>query len=139
MKAILVLEDEHSVLSLLRRTLEEYRLIEAATAEHALMYFIDEGYQIDLLVASVKCIRTRLATRSGIQVALLLRSIRLTLPVILTASCPVSGWSVSDSSDLERLGSKSVAILQKPFEAPVLLYVVRDLIGLSQAENVRTA
>jgi DNA-binding NtrC family response regulator len=139
MKNVLVLEDDRSVLTLLRGALDEYHLIEAATAEEALLLCIDEDCQFDFLIAPVKCTRKRVPTISGIQVALLLRSIRPTLPLILTASYPVSGWGARDSSDLERLGSKSVAILQKPFEAPVLLYVVRDVIGLSQAEKVRTA
>jgi len=139
MKNVLVLEDDPPVLNLLRRTLAEFRLIEAATAEEALLLFIDHDYRISLLVADLRCARKRLPTRSGIQVALLLRSVLPTLPVILTSKCPISGWSVQDSIDLERLGSTSVAVLQKPFEAPLLLYVVRDVIGVSQPEKARTA
>src|SRR5450755_1391851 len=96
-------------------------------------------YQISLLFADLRCARKWLPTRSGIQVALLLRSVLPTLPVILMSTCPISGWSVRDSLDLGKLGSTSVAILQKPFEAPVLLYVVRDVIGVSQPEKARTA
>jgi DNA-binding response OmpR family regulator len=139
MKNVLVLEDELSVLTLLRRTLAEYSLIEAATAEEALLLFIDPDYQISLLFADLRCARRRLPARSGIQVALLLRSILPTVPVILTSTCPISGWSVRDSLDLGKLGSTSIAFLQKPFEVPVLLNLVRELIGTSQPEIVRTA
>src|SRR5664279_1226349 len=139
MKNVLVLEDDPPVLNLLRRTLAEFRLIEAATAEEALLLFIDHDYRIGLLFADLRCARKRLATRSGIQVALLLRSVLPTLPVILTSKWPISGWSVQDSIDLKRLGSTSVAVLQKPFEAPGLLYMVRDVIGVSQPEKARTA
>jgi DNA-binding response OmpR family regulator len=139
MRNVLVLEDDPSVLNLLRRTLAEYRLIEAATAEEALLLFIDHDYQISLLFADLRCARRRLPTRSGIQVVLLLRSILPPVPVILTSNCPISGWSVRDSLDLGKLGSTSVAFFQKPFEAPVLLNVVRELIGVSQPEKARTA
>ena len=65
---LLVLEDSHAVMMVLRLMLEEYSLIEASTAEQALRLFTDHGCKISLLVADVT-----LPTSSGIQVALLLR------------------------------------------------------------------
>jgi DNA-binding response OmpR family regulator len=121
---LLVLEDNPSVTMILRLMLEQYSLIEASTAEQALRLFIDHGRTIELLVADVT-----LPTSSGIQVALLLRKVIPALPVILTSGYPVSAWSDRDSADLERLGSRSVAILQKPFQARELSNAVRELLA----------
>src|SRR5260370_41846289 len=101
-KALLVLEDNPSVMMVLRLMLEQYSLIEASTAEQALRLFIDHGRKIELLVADVT-----LPTSSGIQVALLLRKEIPTLRVILTSGYPVGAWSDGDSADLVRLGSTS--------------------------------
>ena len=132
-KALLVLEDNPSVMMILRLMLEQYSLIEASTAEEALRRFTDSGCNIDLLVADVTLPRS-----SGIQVALLLRTRIPTLPVILTSGYPVSVWSDRDSADLERLGSKSVTILPKPFPAQELSNAVRELLA-PRAEKTRTA
>ena len=114
--------------------LKQYTVVEAATAEQALRLFTEHDYQFDLLLADVS-----LPTSSGIQVALLLRSAIPELPVILTSGYPVSGWNDRDSADLARLGSNSIAILQKPFQARVLLDAVRELTGGPQPEKARTA
>ena len=134
MKTLLVLEDDSSVMMILRLMLEQYSLIEASTAEQALRLFTDGGRKIDLLVADVT-----LPTGSGIQVALLLRSEVPDLPVILISGYPVSAWSDRDSADLERLGSRSVAILPRPFQGNALSDAVRELIGTVPSEAVRTA
>jgi CheY-like chemotaxis protein len=115
MKTLLVLEDDSSLMMVLRLLLEQYRLIEASTAEQALRLFLEHGRQVDLLLADVT-----LPTSSGIQVALLLRSTIPKLPVILISGYPMSAWSDRNSTDLERLGTKSVAILQKPFQGKAL-------------------
>src|SRR5260370_22572838 len=124
MKTLLVLEDDPDVMEYLRHMLEQYSLIEASTAEQAPRLFTDSGFNIDLLVADVTLPRS-----SGIQVALLLRTRIPTLPVILTSGYPVSVWSDRDSADLERLGSRSVAIIQKPFQSQGLLKAVCKLTG----------
>jgi two-component system cell cycle sensor histidine kinase/response regulator CckA len=134
LKTLLVLEDDLSVMMILRLMLEQYSLIEASTAEQALHLFTDVDRKIDLLVADVT-----LPTRSGIQVALLLRSEAPDLPVILTSGYPVSAWSDWDSADLERLGSRSVATLQKPFQGNALSDAVRELIGTAPSEAAGTA
>jgi CheY-like chemotaxis protein len=133
MKTLLVLEDEPSVMKLLRHMLKEYHVIEATTPEEALIRFTDLN-QVDLLVADLI-----LPNMSGLQVALNLRSKRAALPVILTSGFPVSGWSARDSADLEALGGKAVAVLQKPFHKQILLNAVCELIGSAQPDKARTA
>ena len=132
-KLLLVLEDNPSVMMLLRFILEQYSLIEASNAEEALRLFTDYGCQVDLLVADLL-----LPTSSGIQVALHLRSEVPYLPVILISGYPVSAWSDRDSADLEMLGSRSVRVLAKPFQAQELLNAVRELLAI-RAEKTRTA
>jgi CheY-like chemotaxis protein len=133
-KTILVLEDEPSLMNLLRHTLRDYRLIEATTAEEALLLFIDHDYLVDLLVADLT-----LPTKSGAQVALHLRSKVPDLPVILTSGYPVGNWRERDSADLRRLGDKPVAVLQKPFPGHQLLDVICDLTGWSPEWKARIA
>jgi CheY-like chemotaxis protein len=132
-KTILVLEDNPSVMMVLRLMLETYRLIEASTAEQAIRLFTDHGRKIDLLVADVT-----LPTSSGIQVALLLRLEIPDLPVILTSGYPVNDWSDGDLADLGRLGANSVAILPKPFQGKVLSDAVRELISAVASDAVGT-
>ena len=134
MKTLLVLEDEPDLMVLLRHILKQYRLVKAATAKHALRLFEDHDRRIDLLLADVT-----LPTSSGIQVALLLRSEIPNLPVILTSGYPASVWTERDAADLERLGSSSVAIIQKPFQAQVLPNTIREMIGIVPFEAARTA
>jgi two-component system, cell cycle sensor histidine kinase and response regulator CckA len=134
LKTLLVLEDNPSIMVVLRLMLQQYSLIEASTAEQALRLFTDQGRKIDLLVADVTLPRS-----SGIHVALLLRSEVPDLPVILTSGYPVDSWSERDSTDLERLGTNSVAILQKPFQSQVLLKAVCELTGTGLSESAGTA
>jgi CheY-like chemotaxis protein len=134
MKSLLVLEDEPSVMKLLRHMLEQYTLILATTAEQAIQLFKDNAQQIDLLLADVTLERS-----SGIHVALLLRSEVPRLPVILTSGHPVSQWSDRDAADFQRLAWQSLAFLQKPFQAKLLLNAVRELIGTAQPDKARTA
>jgi CheY-like chemotaxis protein len=134
MKTLLVLEDEPAVMKHLRQILKGYTLVEATSAEEGLMLFIDLDQQVDLLLADLT-----LPRMSGIQVALHLRSKLPALPVILTSGYPVDDWSTRDSADLQKLGSHSVAIVQKPFQAQVVLNQVRDLIGTAQPDKAKTA
>ena len=133
MKTLLLLDDDPSVMRLLRCMLEQYTLVEAGNAEQAIRLFSAHGSQVDLLVADLK-----LPTSSGIQVALLLRSEVPDLPVILISGYPVSAWSDRDSADLEVLGSKSVKILLKPFQVQELSKAVRELLA-PRAEKTRAA
>jgi two-component system, cell cycle sensor histidine kinase and response regulator CckA len=134
MQTLLLLDDELALIKLLRHVLRQYKLIEASGAEQALRLFIGHRRQIDLLLAEVT-----LPTSSGIQVALLLRSETPDFPVILTSGYPVDDWCDRDAADLKRLGSNSVAILQKPFHPQKLSDAICELIGVPPAEMVRTA
>ena len=119
-------------MKLLRLTLRDYSLLEAFTAEQALLTFIDHDYKIDLLVADLS-----LPTKSGAQVALHLRSKIPDLPVILTSGYPVGNWSARDSSDLRRLDGSPVAVLQKPFDSSALLDSICELTGWPEAAKAR--
>ena len=134
MKTILLLDDEPVVMMLLRIMLKHYRLIEASTAEQALQLFTDRGRQLDLLLADLT-----LPKISGIQVALVFRSEIPNLPVILMSGFPLSSWTDREYTDLERLGSNSVTILQKPFTPRALSNAVCELIGVPPPELARTA
>jgi CheY-like chemotaxis protein len=134
MKTILLLEDEPSLMKLLRHTLKDYRLIEATTAEEALLFFIHLDNRVDMLVADLTVPRM-----SGVEVALHLRSKTPDLPVILTSGYPVSNWSERDCADLRKLGETSVAVLQKPFAAHKLLDAICALTGWPLAWKARIA
>lgn len=134
MKTLLVLEDEPLVMTLLRRMLKEYQVIEALTSEEALRLFSDVDRQVDLLVTDLT-----MPGMSGIQVALRLRSELPGLPVIVTSGFPVSDWSSRDCGDLEQLGATGVALIQKPFRKQELLQTVCQLIGPAQPETAIAA
>ena len=133
-KTILVLEDESALMTLMRHILKAHALIQAATAEEAIRLFSEHGRPVHLLIADVT-----LPKSSGIQVALLLRLEDPDLPVLLTSGYPVSDWIGRDYSDLQRLGSSSVAFLSKPFQTDRLLKAVRQLIEAEPSEKVSTA
>ena len=125
MKTILVLEDEPSLMSLLRGVLVRhgYDVLEAASPEEAVEQFRNSGRLIDLLLADVG-----LPRMSGVHVAVLLRSEFPGLRVILTSGYPPPAWNVRDSIYLHRLGSEFVAVLLKPFSPRTLLSTIGGLI-----------
>ena len=124
LKALLLSDGRPSVTKSMRRVLKPYTLLEAKSAEEALQLFKDNAREIDLLLANVT-----LETSSGIQVALILRSEIPNLPVILTSAFPVGRWNDRDSTDLHRLGWRSLAILQEPVPYNLLSITVLELIG----------
>jgi len=119
-------------MGLLKHTLRQYELIGATTADEALHLFGEWRRNVDLLIADVT-----LPVSSGLRVAAALRSEIRNLPVILTSGYPVSSWSVRHTLDLQRLGSNSVAILQKPFQAQELLRLVETLLGASSGGDAK--
>ena len=131
-KIILLLEDEPALMKLLGHALASYKLIQATTADQALYLFGERRRNVDLLIADVT-----LPVGSGLRVASALRSEIPKLPVILTSGYPVSSWSVRDTVDLQRLGSDSVAFLQKPFQGQELLRLVQKMLGISQGEDAK--
>lgn len=134
MKTILLVEDEPLVMKLLRHVLKRFNVIAATTGEDALQAFGNRDCPVDLLVADV-----RLGRLSGIQVALHIRSESLDCPVVLMSGYLADGWRDMDTFDLERLGSKLVVVLQKPFATQALLNAVYDLIGKPHTEIAITA
>lgn len=131
-KTILLLEDEPALMKLLAHALGSYDVIAATTADEALRLFAERGRHADLLIADVT-----LPTGSGLRVAFFLRSEIQNLPVILTSGYPVSSWSKTDTVDLQRLGSTSVAFLQKPFQPRELTRLVEKLLGTPTAEDAK--
>ena len=109
MKTILLLDDEVSLMKLLSHVLKRrgYIVLESSSAEDAIARFQDAKGQIHLLVADVN-----LPSSTGVQVALLLRVEVPSLKVILTSGYPRSDWKHQEATDLERLGSDSLIILQ---------------------------
>lgn len=131
MKTILILEDEPSLMHLLRRVLGRYgyATLEAATPEEAIRQFNRGDRRIDLLIADVCLPRV-----SGVQIALLFRGELPGLSVILTSGYPTDTWSVRDSDFLKRLGSEGVSVLLKPFIPKTLLNIITGLIEDSTPE-----
>jgi len=134
MKTILLLDDEPVVMDLLRIVLKRYNLLEATSGDQALRVFVDNGRQLNLLLADLN-----VPNSSGIQVALLLRSEIPTLPVIIMSGCPDNSWCDRDCTDLERLGSNSVTVLQKPFRPQAIRNAVCELIGAPPTQRAKTA
>ena len=124
MKTILLLEDESSLMKLLSQMLKRsgYKIWEAANADDAIRRFREASGRIDLLLADVT-----LPAISGIQVALWLRAEQPGLSVILTSGYPRTEWNARDAADFERLGMRSVMVVQKPFQTQMLLSCIRLL------------
>jgi len=131
---ILLLEDDPVVMVYMRRVLKQYSVIEGTSAEEALRLFNECGRQVDLLVANLT-----LPASSGIEVALALRSELPNVPVVVTSGFPASIWNRRNTADLGRLGSGSMAIIEKPIQAQVFLNTVRRLLGACWDEIARTA
>jgi CheY-like chemotaxis protein len=121
MRTLLLLVSDSALLKSLRRTLDQYTLIEATTAEQALRLFVDNGRYVDLLLIDVS------AGSAGLRVAMFLRSEIRNLPVVVMAGYPVDNWSARDSVDLQRLGANST-VLNKPFHPNALAKLVQDLV-----------
>ncbi len=123
MKTILLLDDEVCLMKLMSQLLARcgYVVWESSSAEEAITRFQDVKGQLDLFVADVN-----LPESSGIQVALLLRGERPDLRVILMSGYPRSCWQGRDTTDLGRLGSDSLLILEKPFMPRALLNYIQD-------------
>ena len=132
MQSILVLEDEFPLLKLIRQVLDRHGYVTwtAPSAEDAIRRFREGKGQIDLLVADVS-----LPVSSGIQIALLLRTQRPDLSVILMSGHPPAAWKDRDYQDLQRLGPDSVVFLRKPFEPRTLINSIQELTRPVFARN----
>lgn len=133
-KTILLLEDEPLVMKLLLVVLKRYDVISATTGEEALQAFGNLDRPVDLLITDV-----RVPGLSGIQVALRIRSQLPAFPTVLMSGYLSDGWRDVDTSDMEQLGSHSVVLLPKPFQAQALLKAVSGLLGTAPIETWKTA
>lgn len=127
MKTVLILEDNVSILALIRLVVEQngYAVLEATSAQEAFERFEENDAQVDLLIADVT-----LPVSSGIRVALELRALLPNLRIVLTSGYPKGMWNDQDAAELDELSSDSVITLQKPFVPVALLDSVHRLIGL---------
>lgn len=127
MKTVLVLEDDVSILALIRLVVEQkgYKVLEATSAEQAFQRFEENDAHVDLLITDVT-----LPVSSGIRVALELRALLPYLKIIITSGLPSAMWNDQDGAELDELPSDSVITLQKPFVSATLLDSVHRLIGL---------
>lgn len=122
---VLLLEDELSVLDILRRTLQRrnYALHEATTAQQALKVGGSMNEHFALLIATVN-----LHVSSGIEVALQLRAWMPNLKVILISGYPPGSFNDQHAALYNELPSDSVRFLQMPFTPADLLRTVDSFI-----------
>ncbi|MFG0318160.1 MAG: ATP-binding protein [Planctomycetota bacterium JB042] len=121
-EVVLLVEDNPSVLGVLRRALTErgYRVLAAESAEQALRLADDRADErIDLIVTDIV-----LAKRSGLDLVKLLRERRPGLAALL-----VSGYASADVR-LDSLGAGPTSLLTKPFGPSVLLERIDELLGV---------
>jgi len=124
-ETLLVVEDEASVRTLLRRTLEGagYKVVEARNGEDALR--VAEALRIDALVTDVV-----MPQMGGIELTRRLRAERPTLPVLyLSGYAPDHSRNAAEAED-----APSGSFLAKPFSGPQLLSQIRRALD----ENDRT-
>ena len=116
---VLVVDDDpavrRTVASLLRR--QQFETDEANSAEEALQQLTDTPARFDMVVSDV-----RMPGMNGCDLALALRRMYPTLPVIL-----VSGY-VDDLSVQERIQTAGLMLIQKPFDVPSFLSVVKRTV-----------
>jgi CheY-like chemotaxis protein len=127
MKTTLVLEDELSILKIVRLVLsKEYVVLESTSAAEAFQQFHKHDGNIILLITDVI-----LREKFGTQVALKLREQNPALKIILTSGYPQSMWPDSERAEIQNLPSDSVAILDKPFFPATLLKTINEMLGPS--------
>jgi CheY-like chemotaxis protein len=124
-KTILVLEDEASVMRVLRLVLlgAGYSLIEATCAAQAIQRFRESDGNISLMIADVT------PPCSGIGVSLEMKVSIPSLKIVLTSGYPPAMWPDQDAALLSELPADSLKILAKPFMPSGILRIVDDLIG----------
>ena len=133
--AVLILEDEKSVLGLIAALTPEYTVIVAQTSQEAVRQFTEYRHYIDLLITDVALP----SGCSGVELARHLREEIGGLPIILMSARPPSLWGERDVSHLNWLGPHSLAFLQKPFSMAELLENTRRLTRTEHALPVRAA
>jgi CheY-like chemotaxis protein len=126
-QTVLVLEDNASILALIRLVVEQngYKVLDARSAQEAFEQFEANDGHVDLLITDVT-----LPVSSGIRVALELRSLLPYLRIIVMSGYPKDDWDAQDAAELDELPSDSVVTLQKPFVPATLMDGIHRLIGL---------
>lgn len=122
---VLVVEDEESVLALVRSVLEArgYAVLEASGAREAMYIHENHPGRIDLLLTDIV-----LSGKSGREIARDLTELRPELRVIF-----MSGYA--DALIRNELERNSAAFLRKPFSPAILLEAVRQALESSRAPS----
>ncbi|WP_396205816.1 response regulator [Gemmatimonas sp.] len=119
---VLVVDDDpavrRTVATLLQR--QQFETDEANSAEEALQRLTDTPTRFDMVVSDV-----RMPGMNGCDLALALRAMHPTLPVLL-----VSGF-VDDLSVQERIQTAGLMLMNKPFDVPSFLSVVKRTVRAS--------
>ena len=130
MKTIVVLENDRTVLDIVRWALQGYRILRASTPDDAVEQ-VCGGYGVcDLLIAP--------PIGPLVETALRLRSINAHLKLLLI-SRQMPGLAGRDSATLRRAGSECVGVIDEPLVPAVLAHKVHELIGPPQPVRVFTA
>jgi CheY-like chemotaxis protein len=126
-QTVLVLEDNASILALIRLVVEQngYQVLAARSAQEAFEQFEANDGHVDLLITDVT-----LPVSSGIRVALELRSLLPYLRIIVMSGYSKSDWDAQEAAEFDELPSDSVVTLQKPFVPATLMGCIHRLIGL---------
>ncbi len=119
MKCILVVDDELSILELIRLTLERegFRVIPKTSGDKALKSFCNDPEKFDLLITDMI-----MPGMTGYKLAFAVRAIRPDIPVI--ASTGFSSEAEIMSGELE-----INSILMKPFDKTVLTETVQKTLN----------
>jgi CheY-like chemotaxis protein len=134
--AILLVEDELSILTLMSDVLEPsgHVLLKASAVDQAFQRFDEADASIDLVIADVN-----LPGTSGIRIALELRSLLPNLAIVLTSGYTPDMWDVRDVAELNQLPFESVAILPKPFLPKTLLKTISRFVTVPLEAGVALA
>lgn len=120
---ILLVEDDASLRSVLRRALERagYRALEAADGRAALDVIRTEGEPVDMVVTDIV-----MPGMEGIELMISIRKTHPSLPVIAMSG---GGRSSAQSYLQIARSAGAVRVLAKPFEIESLLETVREVAG----------
>jgi PAS domain S-box-containing protein len=122
---ILLVDDEASILAVMQQTLEVfgYRVLTAEDGARAIAQFARSQEEIALVITDMM-----MGVVDGAAVIAALRGMNPDLPVVATSGDSSDDWS----SRARAAGAKYV--LAKPYTAPLLLRIVREILNESRAD-----